>query len=295
LPELPEVETVVRDLRPRLAGRPITRVWAGRRALRRPWRRAWARALVGRRIQSVGRRGKWIVVALDGGPCLVVHLGMTGQLTVADVTAPRADHTHLVVGLGGGRELRFRDTRRFGSATLFPDRAALDAAFARAGLGPEPFGLDPAYWRGRLAATGRSLKAVLLDQRVVAGVGNIYADESLWEARLHPARPGRSLSSAEAVRLRGAVEAVLTRAIARRGSSIRDYVDGAGARGGYQSEFRVYGRAGAPCPRCGTSVEATRLAGRSTHFCPRCQPAGGRGAAVRKAPAARRRAAGGRV
>jgi formamidopyrimidine-DNA glycosylase len=271
LPELPEVETVVRELRPRLVGRRITRVRAGRRALRKPWRPAWARTLAGREVRAVTRRGKWIVAELGGGPCLVVHLGMTGQLTVAGADEPPRDHTHLVLALDDGGELRFRDVRRFGSATLFPNRASADAAFARAGLGPEPFGLDAAFWRSRLASTNRHLKAVLLDQRVVAGVGNIYADESLWEARLHPARRARDLGRAEADRLRGAVEAVLTRAVARRGSSIRDYVGGSGRRGEYQNEFRVYGRAGAPCPRCGTPVAAIRLAGRSTHFCPLCQ------------------------
>ncbi len=274
MPELPEVETVVRDLRPLLVGRRLTSVRAGRRALRRPWDSAWEAELIGRRVEDVARRGKWIVAGLDGGPFLVVHLGMTGQLTAADASDPVADHTHLVFGLDDGRrELRFRDVRRFGSLTLFAGRAALDQFFAKSGLGPEPFGLDAGAWRERLAATGRCLKAVLLDQRVVAGVGNIYADEALFAARLHPERRAKDLTAAEAKRLGKAVAAVLTRAIAKRGSTIRDYVGGSGLRGGYQDEFRAYGRTGEPCRRCCTPIVHTRLAGRSTHYCPRCQVA----------------------
>jgi formamidopyrimidine-DNA glycosylase len=275
VPELPEVETVVRDLRPLLAGARLTAVTrAGRKALRRPWSAGWSARLLGRRIEGVGRRGKWIILDVEGAGHLVVHLGMTGQLTVVGAAEPRVAHTHLVFGLEGGRELRFRDIRRFGSATLLAGREALEAFFAARGLGPEPFDLPAAYWRQRLAATRRCLKAVLLDQGVVAGVGNIYADESLFRARLHPARPACDLDAAAADRLRRAVAAVLCRAIDRRGSSIRDYVGGSGLRGGFQEEFQVYGRTGEPCPRCGTPIACTRLAGRSSHFCPRCQKAG---------------------
>jgi formamidopyrimidine-DNA glycosylase len=272
VPELPEVETVVRDLRPRLVGRRLTAARAGKHALRRPWSADWEKDVVGRRVEDVGRRGKWIVLRLAGGPHLVLHLGMTGQLTVNPAGEPTADHTHLVFGLDGAEQLRFRDVRRFGSATLFPGAEAVGRFFAEAGLGPEPFDLDRGAWRERLRATRRCLKAVLLDQRVAAGVGNIYADESLFEARLHPARPAADLTPAEAERLRKAVARVLGRAIARRGSSIRDYVGGTGRRGRYQEEFRVYGRTGWLCRRCGNTIECLRLAGRSTHFCPCCQP-----------------------
>jgi formamidopyrimidine-DNA glycosylase len=273
VPELPEVETVVRDLRPHLAGR---RIIAARRltrhALRKPWRAAWAKALAGAKVEAVRRRGKWIVLDLDGGRHLVLHLGMTGQLTVSDTATPVPDHTHLVFDLEGDvRQLRFCDIRRFGSATLFETGAALERFFTSAGLGPEPFGLDGDYWRERLAETDRALKAVLLDQGVVAGVGNIYADESLFEARLHPALRARGLDARAADRLLRAVAAVLGRAIERRGSSIRNYVGGSGLQGGYQNEFRVYGRTGQPCPRCGAAIAFVRLAGRATHFCPHCQ------------------------
>ena len=294
MPELPEVETVVRDLRPRLVGRRVTGVWAGRLALRKRWDARWKKRLIGRRVEAIRRRGKWIVVEMDAGDRLLIHLGMTGQLTVKPADTPKEDHTHLIFDLDDGVDhLRFRDVRRFGSATLFKAEEDVEAFFRAAELGPEPFGLDPAYWRDRLAATARCLKAVLLDQRVVAGVGNIYADEALFEARLHPAWIASALDARAADRMRRAVEAVLKRAIGRRGSSIRDYVGGNGQAGEMQNEFRVYGRTGEPCLRCGAPIERVRLAGRSTHFCPACQknPAFSRdpqgSAATKRSPAGR--------
>jgi formamidopyrimidine-DNA glycosylase len=269
MPELPEVETVVRDLRPLLVGRTIRGVTAGRQRLRTPWKAAWTGRLAGATVAAVGRRGKWIILDL-GTPRLLVHLGMTGQFTVAAAADPLADHTHLVFALDDGRHLRFRDVRRFGSAALFDTAAALDA-FLAGRLGPEPFGLDPGYFRAAVRASARSLKAVLLDQTVVAGVGNIYADEACFRAGLHPARRGASLSPADADRLREAIEVVLTKAIAGRGSTIRDYVGGSGRAGSYQAAHAVYGRTGRPCPRCDTPVACVRLAGRSSHFCPSCQ------------------------
>jgi formamidopyrimidine-DNA glycosylase len=272
VPELPEVETVVRELRPRLLGRRLQRITVSRHALRKPWQREWERQLRGRRVADVRRRGKWIIFDLDNQMHLVVHLGMTGQLTVKTRREAVGAHTHLVFVLDRGRhELRFRDVRRFGSATLFADGYHLENFFQDTELGPEPFELAAGYWKQQLGKTGRCLKAVLLDQRVVAGVGNIYADESLFQAQLHPAQLGRDTSGQQAGRLRRAIVQVLNRAIARRGSSIRDYIGGSGRRGEYQSEFRVYGRTGEPCLRCGTLIECIRLAGRSTHFCPQCQ------------------------
>jgi len=191
--------------------------------------------------------------------------------------APVGPHTHIIAGLNRGRaQLRFRDVRRFGSATLFQGRTLLDRFFQENKLGPEPFDLEAEYFRDCLLRTERCLKAVLLDQRVVAGVGNIYADESLFLAKLHPAQLGRQTSVREANRLQTAIVQVLNRAIESRGSSIRDYVDGSGKKGSYQREFRVYGQVGKPCPRCKTSIVRIRLAGRSTHFCPRCQQTNGR-------------------
>lgn len=280
MPELPEVETIVRDLRSPLVGRRITAVWAGEKKLRRPYNPQWTPQLLGRRIEALFRRGKWIVLLLDKERHLAFHLGMTGQLTFVSGERPLSLHTHLVVGLGPPNrhrfhgtvpQLRFRDIRRFGCVMFFPDETLLENFFKEAGLGPEPFDLNPGYWRKCLARTTRCLKAVLLDQRVLAGVGNIYSDEALFEARLHPRRMGRNIRSGEAGRLRRAILTVLNRAIEKKGSSIRDYVSGNGDQGKYQEEFRVYGRAGQPCPRCRRAIRRIRLAGRSTHYCPGCQ------------------------
>jgi formamidopyrimidine-DNA glycosylase len=274
MPELPEVETVVRDLRPQLRGRRITSVQVSGLALRNPWSPGWQSELLGKKMLAVQRRGKWIIIRLDTNQHFVLHLGMSGQLTVVKADEPQQNHVHLILGLSGGKQqLRFRDIRRFGTATLFSDADELQCFFEGSKLGPEPFELDAVYWKQRLRQAGRSLKAILLDQRVVAGVGNIYADESLFQARLHPARLGRDLDDREGNSLRRAVVTVLHRAIERRGSSIRNYVGGRGQRGDYQNEFLVYGRTGKPCPRCHAQIERIRLAGRSTHFCPDCQPA----------------------
>jgi formamidopyrimidine-DNA glycosylase len=301
MPELPEVETVVRDLRPALVGRTVAAVRQSKHKLRRPWKPAWNPAVAGARLESVRRRGKWILVDLSKPPqhrqgappashprspepVLRVHLGMTGQFTVVPAAAPEPDHLHVVFALDNDTELRLRDPRRFGSAEFFPDRAALEGEM-NADLGPEPFGLDPEYFRATVRGTARNLKAILLDQTFVAGVGNIYADESCFRAALHPGRAGASLSPAECDRLRASVEAVLTKAIESRGSTIRDYVGGSGLRGGYQNEFAVYGRTGDPCPTCGRAIACARYAGRASHYCAHCQQAPPR---PRQANAARR-------
>jgi formamidopyrimidine-DNA glycosylase len=274
VPELPEVETVVRDLRPLLVGRVLADLRRSKHRLRTQWHPDWRRLLRGRTVVRVDRRGKWIVIVLDDETRLLVHLGMTGQLRVMEAGEPAADHTHVTVTLDdGGTELRFRDIRRFGTAIVVPGVAEVEEFFRASGLGPEPFALDAGYWREKLSETQRCLKAVLLDQRVVAGVGNIYADESLFEARLPPWQIAATTSRGGADRLRRTVSKVLERAIEGRGSSIRNYVGGTGLQGSYQYEFRVYGCTGQPCRRCKTPIERIRLAGRSTHFCRRCQAA----------------------
>ncbi len=273
MPELPEVETVVRDLRGPLVGRRLSAIRVSRKPLRIPWSPRWTRLVRGRTVAAIDRRGKWIMIDL-AGPWLLAHLGMSGQLCITPADAPRRPHTHIVIALDDGAvEMRFRDPRRFGSVSYHGDRATLDAFLAPTRLGPEPFALDAAQWRRSLAGTARSLKAVLLDQTIVAGVGNIYADEALYEARLHPMLPADSLTPRQAAALRRAIGRVLTRAIECRGSTIRDYLGGSGQVGSYQHEHRVYGRTGAPCGRCETPIARIVLAGRSSHFCPACQRA----------------------
>jgi formamidopyrimidine-DNA glycosylase len=271
VPELPEVETVVRDLRPLLCGRTLKRVERLTSvSLRQVWRAAWETSLVGQQVQAIQRRGKWIVMTLSNASLLVVHLGMTGQLRVVPADQPLESHTHFRFALDEG-DLRYRDIRRFGSLQCWPDRASWQRQLAEMRLGPEPFGVDPDDWLQRLRACKRNLKATLLDQTLLAGVGNIYADEALHAARLHPARRACDLAPAEAERLRLAIEAVLTRAINKRGSSIRNYVGGSGLQGGFQDEFAVYGRTGQPCGTCGQAIVMQRYAGRSSHLCPVCQ------------------------
>jgi len=274
MPELPEVETVVRDLRLLVAGRTIRAVRCSSKKLREPWKPAWNERVAGAKIESLHRRGKWIIVELNrkpDRPRLLVHLGMTGQFTAVPRTTDEPDHLHVVFELDKNRELRFRDPRRFGCVTMHADEVALRSRLDAVGLGPEPFGVDAAYFRQAVRKSARSLKGILLDQGVLAGVGNIYADEACSISGLHPKRRGTSLTLAEADRLREAVEAVLTKAIDRRGSTIRDYVGGSGLRGGMQHEFRVYGRTGDPCSACATPIACMRLAGRSSHYCPSCQ------------------------
>lgn len=273
MPELPEVETVVRDLRPLLEGRTIRAARQSKKKLRRPWKPQWSADVAGARVAGLRRRGKWILIDIDAPRVLRLHLGMSGQLTVVPKSDPEPDHLHLVFALDNETELRFRDHRRFGAAELFADRAKLDAEM-NAELGPEPFGIAPAYFRDAVTGTKRNLKALLLDQTVVAGVGNIYADEALFRAKLNPGRTGVSLSEDECERLRIAIEEVMTRAIESRGSTIRDYVGGSGLRGGFQNEFAVYGRAGEPCPACEAPIALARYAGRSSHYCGSCQPLG---------------------
>jgi formamidopyrimidine-DNA glycosylase len=270
MPELPEVETVVRSIRPGIVGRTITNIRVGRKKLRQPWSKQWSQLIVDQRIVDMSRRGKWIIVKLDAG-ALLAHLGMTGQLTVGPANRTIEPHTHLVFDLGADRQLRYRDERRFGSVRYFVDPAKL-TAFLNDRLGPEPFAIDPDYWQSALSATNRSIKAALLDQSIIAGVGNIYADESLFAARIHPTIAANRLTPNQATVLGQAVAKVLTFAIERRGSSIRDYLDGNGERGQFQNEFRVYGRFKEPCRKCRTAIERIRLAGRSTHYCPKCQP-----------------------
>lgn len=270
MPELPEVETVVRDLRPLILDRSIRRLRVSRRKLRNPWQAAWTTPILGQRFKALDRRGKWIIARLDVG-ALLLHLGMTGQLTVQPASSHSGNHTHLRFLLDNDCELRFRDVRRFGSATYFAATADLDVHL-NVRLGPEPFGVDADYFRACLRSTQRPLKAVLLDQTVLAGVGNIYADEACHRAGLHPARVGATLSVPEVDRLRLAVESVLRAAIESRGSTIRDYIGGSGLRGRFQDDFAVYGRTGRPCVRCESLILCLRIAGRSSHFCPRCQP-----------------------
>lgn len=281
MPELPEVETVARELRPLLCGRPIAAITVGPKALRFAWRRKWNPLVVGHTIEAVRRLGKWLLFDLDDGSILLGHLGMTGQMCVVPRGEPVEPHTHLRFLLGDANEWRYRDVRRFGGIRRCAGIKEIDRLIGRR-LGPEPWRLDAEEWHHTLTRSNRPLKAILLDQTVVAGVGNIYADESLFVAGLWPRQLGSQTTAAEAERLRAAMVEVLNRAIASRGSTIRDYVGGSGRKGEYQDSLSVYGRTDLPCLKCRRLVQCIRLAGRSSHYCPGCQK-----------PARRRRAANG--
>lgn len=272
MPELPEVETVVRGLRPCLEGRVIIGVRHGPKRLRHPWSPAWGGQLRGRRVESVERRAKWIVICLEGGAALLVHLGMTGQLTILPAAEPLGDHTHLRFGLNDGNDLRYRDIRRFGGAEFHPDRKSWTARFEAALIGPEPWDMPASLWEERILGGDRPVKSILLDQKVIAGLGNIYADESLHKARIHPQRPGKSLARVEAARLLSAARRILEQAIEAGGTTLRDYVDVNGRPGRNQLRLAVYGRFGKPCQDCGQGVRRMVISGRSAHYCPGCQP-----------------------
>jgi formamidopyrimidine-DNA glycosylase len=229
-------------------------------------------SIVGMRISAVGRRGKYILIHLVDDLLLVVHLGMSGQLRLVEAATPLAAHTHAVFDLDDGRQLRYRDPRRFGRLLLGTQAALLDSG-AMPPLGPEPidpgFGADDMYQR--LRRRKASLKAVLLDQATIAGVGNIYADESLHRAHLRPDRIAGSLSKKSVRRLHESLRESLLVAIQNRGSSVDTYRDAWGEFGGQQEKLLVYGRAGEPCFTCGRPLSLVRIAGRSSVFCRRCQ------------------------
>jgi len=278
MPELPEVESIAAGLRAEVVGARIGRVrlWqAG--MVRGPFAGRWRRGagvLEGSRIAAVGRRGKRLILATDGSVGLVVQLGMTGSVGLWS-GGRRAKHTHFVMGLEDGWEVRFVDARRFGRLWFLEGLSleGADEAMEAGGmtrLGPEADGIGAGAFR-RILQSERAVKGVLLDQVRIAGLGNIYADESLYGAGIHPARVARSVTGAEARRLRGAIGRVLREAIRHGGTTFSDFRNAYGERGRFLERLKVYGRAGQPCRRCGGAIEVVRIVGRSSHYCPGCQ------------------------
>ena len=274
MPELPEVETTARGLRARLVGRRIVSAggvdWP--RMVPNATPELLAEAVGGRTVEQVDRRGKYLLVGLEGDAWLVVHRKMSGNLVVRPSDQPAPRHTHLTLHLDDGTCLDYVDPRKFGRVYLFLDRAALDD-FLAARLGPEPLEIEADDLTRRLLTRRGRLKSLLLDQSFLAGIGNIYADEILWESRLHPERLVTTLTPRERARLLEATRSVLAAAIERRGTSFSQYVDDAGLPGDNQHHLRVYGRAGQACFRegCGRQIERRVLAQRGTWLCPSCQ------------------------
>ncbi|HEX7083536.1 MAG TPA: bifunctional DNA-formamidopyrimidine glycosylase/DNA-(apurinic or apyrimidinic site) lyase [Gaiellaceae bacterium] len=276
MPELPEVETVRRALAPALEGRTWQRVEISDPRLTRPLEPVEVSAeLDGERVERLDRRGKYLIVRFASGRALLVHLRMTGSLLhFPDGALGDDPHRRAVVELDDGSALAYRDVRRFGTWLLLEPEDV--DAYVDARVGREP--LEPSFrardLAERLAGRRAPIKAAILDQRTVAGVGNIYADEALWRARLHPLEPAEALGPEQVRALHRALRQALEAGIARQGSTLRDYRLPDGGSGSMQDEFRVYGRGGEPCERCGTPIDKIRVAGRGTWYCPRCQALG---------------------
>ncbi|MCL4858426.1 MAG: bifunctional DNA-formamidopyrimidine glycosylase/DNA-(apurinic or apyrimidinic site) lyase [Caldilineaceae bacterium] len=277
MPELPEVETYVRELTPALHGRQVMDahvLWP--RTIAAPTPEAFVQRISGARFIAFERRGKYMVLGLDQGDTLIVHLRMTGHLHVHPASMAPDKHTHVVMSLDDGRRLDFQDSRKFGRLWL-----TRDPGLVLAHLGPEPLDahFSMAEWQAKLAGRRAAIKALLLDQAIIAGVGNIYADEALFLAGLHPTQRGGELTLPQLAALHASIQAVLLAAIEKGGSSLgnsslQNHVRPTGAPGNYQEAHRVYQRTGQPCPRCGYPIERMVIAQRSTHFCPQCQRLG---------------------
>jgi formamidopyrimidine-DNA glycosylase len=275
VPELPEVETVRRRLEPELVGKRFARVEIRDPRLVRPLEPAEVAAeLDGERVAALDRRGKYLIVRFESGRSLLIHLRMTGSLRHGRNGLPADDpHARAVVTLEDGSDVVYRDVRRFGT-WLVLEPPELDPYLAER-LGAEPLARDftPKRLAAALAGRRAPLKAALLDQRTLAGMGNIYVDEALWRARLNPlVQAGEVVAETELRILTRAIKDALRAGIARQGATLRDYAQPDGSRGRMQHEFKVYGRDGEPCERCGTPIEKIRVAGRGTWFCPVCQP-----------------------
>jgi formamidopyrimidine-DNA glycosylase len=268
MPELPEVETIIGDLREEILEREITGVSFLSRSVWRT-RVPSPKMLVGARVSRIDRRGKNILILLSNGNVLIIHLKMTGRLTYEKRRESVAKHTHLIVDLDGG-QLRFNDVRRFGYLDLVrADR--LGAVDYLQALGPDAIQISREEFVKLLKSKRRIIKALLMDQTVLAGLGNIYSDEALHLARIHPRRISSSLNVKRITRLYDAMRKTLLKALAARGSSVDSYVDARGFKGSFQNQHLVYGREGLPCRTCGRPIRRIIVGSRSSHFCPRCQ------------------------
>lgn len=273
MPELPEVETVRRHLAPRLPGRRIAAVETSLpRTLQNTDPERLRRLVVGETFGDVGRRGKFLLLSVGERARLIIHLRMTGRLLLAREDDEPASHTRVVFYLDGGKQLRFADVRTFGTIHYSPAPGEGEPP-SLAQMGPEPLSAEftPAVLARALAGRRAPVKAVLLDQRRVAGLGNIYVDEALYLSGVHPSRPGGAVDEAETERLHENIRFVLQEALRAGGTTIRDYVDGGGNPGRFGARLQAYGRAGEECNRCGGRFERLKVAGRSSHVCSGCQ------------------------
>jgi len=270
VPELPEVETTRRGIAPHLQGRRVTALIVRQRQLRWPVTRGLERHLLGHPVGKVGRRGKYLLLPVGNGT-LIVHLGMSGSLRILSCDTCPGPHDHVDLVLDNGSRLRFTDPRRFG-AWLWTDRP-VDQHPLLTRLGPEPLGdeIDTDYLYARSRGRKLAVKNYIMDSHVIVGVGNIYANEALFRAGIHPARPAGRISRQRYARLLAAIRTVLAEAIRQGGTTLRDFVGGEGKPGYFKQHLQVYGRRGSDCPACGATLKETRTGQRSTFYCPLCQ------------------------
>ena len=269
MPELPEVQTIVQGLKRSIPRTPLRRVALGRTKKFRPRE---ITTLTGSKLVRITRRGKNILIWFDHGQCLLIHLGMTGQLFWAGPSHRPDRHTHLRLEFARSDQvLHFRDVRRFGQLRLYPSKAHLAADPRMAKLGPEPLRISLPRFK-KLLSRRRMIKALLLDQSVIVGFGNIYTDEALFAARIHPAQLACRLNALAVARLYRAMNRIFKQAILAGGSTIRDFRQSDGAPGKFQTRLKVYQKTGKKCTRCPAKIERLIIAGRSTHICPACQP-----------------------
>jgi len=273
MPELPEVEVIRRGLQHHLAGRKVIKISTGNKKLRLPMpRKDLAKHIAGTRIKSVDRRAKFLIIEMDNGAQLVIHLGMTGRLGIFPHDIPKAKHDHCRIQLDNGKQLIFNDIRRFGSIQVMPPGSGFGNSML-INLGPEPLGREftPQYLQKMALGKNRPLKNFLMDNRIVVGIGNIYACEILFQAGLKPERKICRLTKKQWAEVVKSCRYVLEKAIKSGGTTISDFVNESGKSGYFQLELQAYGKQGKPCSCCATPIKKITMAGRSTFFCPKCQ------------------------
>ncbi len=270
MPELPEVETIKRDLNRLIVGKKILAIATDSPKQIQPSLAAVRKVIAGAEIKKVERRAKLLQIFLSTGQILAIHLKMTGRLLVRKKGSSQDDWQHVTIFLSGNQELRFADLRKFGWVRLIKDKKELEKILSE--FGPEPLDdLDLKKFKAVLGSTGRAIKIVLMDQKKISGIGNIYANDALFLARIDPRRPAKKITDQEAKKLYQAIEKVLQAGIKYRGASDQYYLDALGKKGAYQEHFLTYGRQGKPCFDCGGKIKRIKIGGRGTFFCPRCQ------------------------
>lgn len=277
MPELPEVEVICRGLRPHLIHRTVTKISYSEKPLRHPVKlKVMRQLLTGSHVTRIDRRAKYLLIRFNNSAVLIIHLGMTGNLGLFAIGSEKNFHDHLCWQLDNDRELRFNDTRRFGSVRIVhPKKSRLieESYFNQTGVEPLEEQCDASYLLDKAKGKRRAVKTFLMDSKIIAGIGNIYANETLFSAKIDPNRPAGSLTSTEWQVIVKQLQTTLLHAISCGGATISDFVNADGTSGYFQMNFKVYGKTGTPCPVCGMLIEKIKLSGRATFFCPVCQSA----------------------